>query len=567
MQSKWNISFENIGTSSYLTVTFPAEAPLVGYQLEMITSNEISHFLAASRRMINGETVIYYNISSKIQLSQILERRKLTRAELICLIRGAIDAVQDGEEYQLPEEGLIMEPDLIYVVPDTCSPSFLYIPTPALGSQGGGLKDMILSLIMHGQIEMSSDNFIQVLLEMLNSNEYTYEKLLDCLRRFETRNTRTSFPHMKDENKISNFSNTAVSGNRRNTAEQSKQDSLQIPQEPELQERGRPVISKISPDDQDEVVKKGRNKKEKKKKIKTEQQNPETEAEKDEFDREKAKKKFLLPQAVIVVALAAMVSFGAFTDENGGIVLNNILAVVLVLAVAEFVLYREVYVNSKGAQDKKSSEKKKKSAHSKKAEAVNRPSVSAGKPSLPKPPKADSSKQVETAPKNEPEQKTVREEKMWKEKFTAHEIPPMQISKETMWRNADRISEGGNGDTILAESEGDTELWDGDAGMEAYLEYYVNGVLSRVILNKPSILIGRLSSQVDFAVSNPKVGKIHAEFLNQNGMIYVKDLNSKNGTYINRNGQRLNSNVPYPLKDNDRISLADSEFTLRCNSR
>lgn len=121
--------------------------------------------------------------------------------------------------------------------------------------------------------------------------------------------------------------------------------------------------------------------------------------------------------------------------------------------------------------------------------------------------------------------------------------------------------------TLATELGGETELWEGDQDGGAYLEYYVNGVMSRVPLNRPSTLIGRLSSQVDFAVSNPKVGKIHAEFLNQNGQIYVKDQNSKNGTYINRSGQRINSNIPYPLKDNDQISLADSEFILRCGSR
>ena len=114
------------------------------------------------------------------------------------------------------------------------------------------------------------------------------------------------------------------------------------------------------------------------------------------------------------------------------------------------------------------------------------------------------------------------------------------------------------------DENGETELWDYSTEGEAYLEYYVNGVMTRVPLDKQSVLIGRLSRQVDFAVANPNVGKIHAEFINMNGNIYVKDLNSKNGTYINRNGQRINSNVPYPLKDNDRISLADSEFTLRC---
>ena len=121
------------------------------------------------------------------------------------------------------------------------------------------------------------------------------------------------------------------------------------------------------------------------------------------------------------------------------------------------------------------------------------------------------------------------------------------------------------GYTTGTDQGGETEIFDGaQSAAQAYLEYYSNGILTRVPLDKPSIMVGRLQSQVDFAVPNPKVGKIHAQFLNQGGRIYVKDLNSKNGTYLNGSGQRINSNVPYPLNDQDRITLADSEFTLRC---
>ena len=48
-----------------------------------------------------------------------------------------------------------------------------------------------------------------------------------------------------------------------------------------------------------------------------------------------------------MVAVAALVSFGAFTDEHGDIAVTNILAVVLILAVTEVILYREAYVNSR----------------------------------------------------------------------------------------------------------------------------------------------------------------------------------------------------------------------------
>ena len=116
-------------------------------------------------------------------------------------------------------------------------------------------------------------------------------------------------------------------------------------------------------------------------------------------------------------------------------------------------------------------------------------------------------------------------------------------------------------DTII---EGETEIWDGDqGGMAAYLEYYENGMMSRIPLDKPSTLLGRLSGQVDFAVSNPKVGKVHAEIINQNGQIFIKDLSSKNGTYVNGASSRINSNVLHPLNANDKFKLADSEFTLR----
>ena len=117
-----------MGMSSYLAVTFPLRTDVIGYQMEMITSNEINHLLRASKRMINGQTGVYYNISSKIQLSRILERRKLSRKELLALIQGALDAAKDGKEYQLSEDGLVMEPEYIYVEPDTCSPYFLYLP-------------------------------------------------------------------------------------------------------------------------------------------------------------------------------------------------------------------------------------------------------------------------------------------------------------------------------------------------------------------------------------------------------------------------------------------------------
>ena len=125
MLSRVQVSYENMGSSSYLAVAFSPQAGLVNYQLEMLAANEIRHFLPVSKRIMNGETMAYYNISSKIALSQILGRRKLAKMELVQLLKGFLSAAEDGEQYQLPAGGLAMEADYIFVDPATMDPSFV----------------------------------------------------------------------------------------------------------------------------------------------------------------------------------------------------------------------------------------------------------------------------------------------------------------------------------------------------------------------------------------------------------------------------------------------------------
>lgn len=560
MENQWKISFENMGMSSYLAVTFPLRTDVIGYQMEMITSNEINHLLRASKRMINGQTGVYYNISSKIQLSRILERRKLSRKELLALIQGALDAAKDGKEYQLSEDGLVMEPEYIYVEPDTCSPYFLYLPVNR--QEKAGIREFLTSLIVHGRIEMSNDNLIQVLLEAVNRQPFSLTQLEECVKKLQGKGEQIGkvipepfpinpqvFPSFSPENDSANrgsdeyqrppvgvMGGTPVNWNSKKRQEEPKVDMAEGKQEEDP-----PKLKKNLP------VKPGKEKREKPEKKKEKKNENVREKENGEFDREKAKKKFLLPQALIMVLLAALVSFGAFTDSEGKIVLNNLLAVVLIVAVTEVILYREAFVNGKDKNGKKRPKKEsKKERKSPPVPKARKEEKNSGRPPVPK-----KEKRQDTPVPENPQP-------------SAGDLPRAGAAS---YKPEFRYTQEFHPQAAPAEISSETELWEGDSDEGAYLEYYVNGVLSRVMLNKPSTLIGRLSGQVDFAVSNPKVGKIHAEFLNQNGMIYVKDLNSKNGTYINRSGQRINSNIPYPLKDNDRISLADSDFTLRCGQR
>ncbi|HYE81871.1 MAG TPA: DUF6382 domain-containing protein [Clostridia bacterium] len=83
----------------------------------------------------------------------------------------------------------------------------------------------------------------------------------------------------------------------------------------------------------------------------------------------------------------------------------------------------------------------------------------------------------------------------------------------------------------------------------------------RVIINKDKFIIGRLGSMVDHLIQGSTVGKLHAEITGSREGYYIRDLNSKNGTYVN--GVRIASNKEHEIKDNDRIRFSSYEYIFR----
>lgn len=349
MLSRVQVSYENMGSSSYLAIAFSPQAGLVNYQLEMLAANEIRHFLPVTKRIMNGENMAYYNISSKIALSQILGRRKLGKMELVQLLKGFLSAAEDGEQYQLPANGLVMETDYIFVDPSTMEPSFVYLPVSV--PQEKGVKELVLSLVMEGKIELTGDNFVQLLLEAVNKQPFKLTDLKQVLDQIQgmpagAKNPAQGFSGMQGNMPVNGMPNGAARTNVPNPGTmqtaggfvQQAQAPAPAPAPQPVQptprpqpaaqpQRSMPAQGRIVPPPVGSKKTKSAkpsllgNKKEKKEKTKPVKEAPVV--TEDGFDPEKAKKKFLLPQAVVMIVLAALASFGAFVDESGSIAVTN----------------------------------------------------------------------------------------------------------------------------------------------------------------------------------------------------------------------------------------------------
>jgi hypothetical protein len=77
---------------------------------------------------------------------------------------------------------------------------------------------------------------------------------------------------------------------------------------------------------------------------------------------------------------------------------------------------------------------------------------------------------------------------------------------------------------------------------------------TKVALDKPSVIIGRASSKetCDVALPERQISRRHAEIFWDQGRFFLRDLGSKNGTYLN--GSPVEG--AQPLQDNDEIQFA-----------
>lgn len=82
------------------------------------------------------------------------------------------------------------------------------------------------------------------------------------------------------------------------------------------------------------------------------------------------------------------------------------------------------------------------------------------------------------------------------------------------------------------------------------------------VINKEEFVIGKKADSVDglLAFSNA-ISRIHCKIIYADGRYFIVDLGSANGTYVN--GVRINSNQQTPIKQGDRIRLANNDFIIK----
>ncbi len=99
-------------------------------------------------------------------------------------------------------------------------------------------------------------------------------------------------------------------------------------------------------------------------------------------------------------------------------------------------------------------------------------------------------------------------------------------------------------------------------GMERPVPHFVRKKTNEeIIVASDEFKLGRSKAHADYALeNNTAISRVHCIVVRKNGVSYIKDNNSSNGTYVN--GKKLAPGEEVLLKNKTEIKLGDEELVF-----
>ena len=119
-----NIKYEHQNNSNYLVIEDNVEYD--DNQYKMLRRNKPEHFLRFSMYSVNGRYGIYYDITSRQQLSKYYEYGKMTMEDVKSICVNISEMVRIAEDYMLDIDHVKIEPRFIYMDVGTKKLQFVY---------------------------------------------------------------------------------------------------------------------------------------------------------------------------------------------------------------------------------------------------------------------------------------------------------------------------------------------------------------------------------------------------------------------------------------------------------
>jgi hypothetical protein len=597
------------GTKSYLMLCIPVNAEIKQYQIGMLEKNQIESLLSMNMQRMNDDWKISYDITSKIPLDRVLERKSLKHDEFEYLISQFADLVHVLKDYLLDLSSIVFDKSCIYCEPSQLTLYFLYFPVKTNENGQDNLRSFLKKLIVE-DVRLKDDTsggLLKRVLDVLKSESFSQTMLKQCIDGSGERSqTRSVQPDWKgelcfamEEAVPERTIPKAGSGVMEDRSEaimqgtgnmnwgvwreqpQSRNAATNNNRPPEREKTGSkswiPSQHKTK-DHKPGAGVPGMN--EKKEKQQFQQKDNMSNRAIDLF-RKYPKTSWLIAAASNTVLLVLFVFILASALKKPNNVMSNLLGFLLIASACNYFLFTRLFSKDKiidcqiiDSETNKRSSTGKHFGH----REVDEDIILHGNPIL----------NQKTFSKPTFQKTIISEDGMSGDSSRYHEMASVNdngfigetdnsantisniqhienINFETTGKERYSGEEQTHAGKVVDEKEprinknttDNTIILGGPSERVPCLISQLHPA-DKILLEKTTTLIGRLSDSVDHVIDNKAVGKMHAEIIRRDEKYYIIDLNSVNGTYIN--GERAVCNIETEIKNGDSIMLANESY-------
>lgn len=198
--AEFSFSFKREMNRNYMILE-PKTAKRERYVIRMFAGNRIPCFLPLYEKQVNEKRLYYYDVTSRQPLLRLLDCRRLKGKELERLLADLLTALGQTEKYLLDEGCICLEPECIYVDPDSFQCAFCYIPGYD-HEISLGLCD--LSRYLLDQVDDMDENAVILAFSVFREcrkENFGVEDIEKCLKRSQRKGSRESekIPCSKEE--------------------------------------------------------------------------------------------------------------------------------------------------------------------------------------------------------------------------------------------------------------------------------------------------------------------------------------------------------------------------------
>ncbi|MEI3437827.1 MAG: DUF6382 domain-containing protein [Blautia sp.] len=113
---------------NYLILYQEEPVDTASYQVRMLVGNVIPSVLKCRMQGVDGQLMVYYDITSRQPLASLFEDKKLNHEDLRLVFGGFIQVMEEMSEYLLNPGRLVLQPEYMYVDLEKRELFFCYLP-------------------------------------------------------------------------------------------------------------------------------------------------------------------------------------------------------------------------------------------------------------------------------------------------------------------------------------------------------------------------------------------------------------------------------------------------------